>query len=204
MSHSPPPLLSTTILLVRRHGIACMISDGQVTSSASSTVLKRGASKVKRAGKGDVLVGFAGGGADALALFSRFESKLEEYQGNFQRAVVELAMDWRTDRALRQLQAQMVVANRERSFLVMGNGDLLEPDEEGLLAIGSGGNFALAAARALLDHTDYDAETIAREAMKVAADLCVYTNDRFTVETLDAKDAASQAAARQDAMGRQP
>ena len=204
MSHSPPTLLSTTILLVRRHGVACMISDGQVTSSASSTVLKRGASKVKRAGKGGVLVGFAGGGADALALFSRFESKLEEYQGNFQRAVVELAMDWRTDRALRQLQAQMVVANRDKSFLVMGNGDLLEPDEEeGLLAIGSGGNFALAAARALLDHTDYDAEKIAREAMKVAADLCVYTNDRFTVETLDAKDAASQAAARQAAMGRQ-
>jgi ATP-dependent HslUV protease subunit HslV len=164
-----------------------MISDGQVTSSASSTVLKRGASKVKRAGRGSVLVGFAGGGADALALFSRFEAKLEEYQGNFQRAVVELAMDWRTDRALRQLQAQMVVANRERSFLVMGNGDLLEPDEEGLLAIGSGGNFALAAARALLEHTDYDAETIGREAMKVAADLCVYTNDRFTIETLGAE-----------------
>jgi len=204
MSHSPPTLLSTTILLVRRHGVACMISDGQVTSSASSTVLKRGASKVKRAGKGGVLVGFAGGGADALALFSRFESKLEEYQGNFQRAVVELAMDWRTDRALRQLQAQMVVANRDKSFLVMGNGDLLEPDEEGLLAIGSGGNFALAAARALLDHTDFDAETIAREAMKVAADLCVYTNDRFTIETLGAEDAARQASAREAAMGRQP
>lgn len=183
MSTSLPRLLSTTILLVRRGGVTCMISDGQVTNSASSTVLKRGASKVKRAGKGDVLVGFAGGGADALALFSRFESKLEEYQGNFQRAVVELAMDWRTDRALRQLQAQMVVANREKSFLVMGNGDLLEPDDE-LLAIGSGGNFAIAAARALLAHTDYDAETIAREAMKVAADLCVYTNDHFTVELL--------------------
>jgi ATP-dependent HslUV protease subunit HslV len=184
MSPATPTLRSTTILLVRRAGVACMISDGQVTNSATSTVLKRGASKVKRAGKGDVLVGFAGGGADALALFSRFESKLEEYQGNFHRAVVELAMDWRTDRALRQLQAQMVVASKDKSFLVMGNGDLLEPDEEGLLAIGSGGNFALAAARALLDHTDYDAETIAREAMRVAADLCVYTNDHFTVETL--------------------
>jgi ATP-dependent HslUV protease, peptidase subunit HslV len=184
MTRPRSTLLATTILLVRRHGVTCMISDGQVTNSATSTVMKRGASKVKRAGKGDVLVGFAGGGADALALFSRFEAKLEEYQGNFQRAVIELAMDWRTDRALRQLQAQMIVANRDKSFLVMGNGDLLEPDDEGLLAIGSGGNFALAAARTLLDHTDYGAEQIAREAMKIAADLCVYTNDRFTVETL--------------------
>jgi len=176
-------LLSTTILLVRKGDRVCMASDGQVTSAGTHTILKSSAQKVKRAGKGKVLVGFAGGGADALALFSRFEAKLDEYQGNFERAVVELAMDWRTDRALRRLEAQMIVANSERSFLVMGNGDLLEPDD-GLLAIGSGGNFALAAARALREHTDYDAERIAREAMKIAADLCVFTNDRLSVETL--------------------
>ncbi len=178
-------LLSTTILLVRRAGRLCLIGDGQVTNAGSHTVLKTRAAKVRRAGKGQVLVGFAGGGADALALFSRFEAKLEEYQGNFARAVVELAMDWRTDRAMRRLEAQMIVANHERSFLVMGNGDLLEPDDvDGALAIGSGSNFALAAARALLAHTDFDAERIAREAMAIAAELCIYTNDRFTVEIL--------------------
>ena len=177
-------LHSTTILLVRKDDRVCMASDGQVTSAGSHTILKSTAQKVKRAGKGKVLVGFAGGGADALALFSRFEAKLDEYQGNFERAVVELAMDWRTDRALRRLEAQMIVANDERSFLVMGNGDLLEPDDDGLLAIGSGGNFALAAARALSEHTDFDAERIAREAMQIAADLCVFTNDRLSVETL--------------------
>mgnify|MGYP002624247492 CR=1 FL=1 len=176
-------LHSTTILLVRDAETVCMISDGQVTNGASHTVIKRSASKVKRAARGSVLVGFAGGGADALALFSRFEAKLEEYQGNFQRAVVELAMDWRTDRALRRLEAQMIVADRERSFLVMGNGDLLEPDD-GILAIGSGGNFALAAARALRENTNLGSEEVARRAMQIAADLCVYTNDRFSVETL--------------------
>ena len=131
--------LSTTILLVRRDGRTCMAADGQVTNAATHTVFKTGAAKVKRADKGRVLVGFAGGGADALALFARFERKLEQYSGNFERAVIELAMDWRTDRVLRQLEAQMIVANKDRSFLVMGNGDLLEPDEDGLLAIGSGG-----------------------------------------------------------------
>jgi ATP-dependent HslUV protease subunit HslV len=176
--------ISTTILLVRQGGRVCLASDGQVTSSATSTVLKAGAVKVKRAGKGKVLVGFAGGGADALALFSRFENKLDEMQGNFPRAVVELAMDWRTDRAMRQLQAQMIVANDERSFLVMGNGDLLEPDGDGLLAIGSGGPYALAAARALLRHTELDVKSVTLEAMRIAAELCVYTNDRVTVEEL--------------------
>jgi ATP-dependent HslUV protease subunit HslV len=139
---------------------------------------------VKRAGKGKVLVGFAGGAADGLALFTRFEAKLEEFQGNLERAVVELAKDWRTDRALRQLQALMIVADREKSFLVSGNGDLIQPDEDGLLAVGSGGSYALAAARALLRHTSLDAPSIAREAMRVAAEICVFTNDRLTLEEL--------------------
>ena len=159
-----------------------MASDGQVTFN--ETIIKAGASKVKRTGKGEVLVGFAGGAADGLALFSRFEAKLEEFQGNLERAVVELAKDWRTDRVLRQLQAHMIVANQEKSFLVSGNGDLLQPDEEGVLAIGSGANFALAAARALLAHTDMSASEIVRHAMQIAADICVYTNDRLTVEEL--------------------
>ena len=180
------PLIATTILLVRRDDAACLVSDGQVTNAGNHTVIKAGASKVKRAADGDVLVGFAGGGADALALFSRFEGKLAEYQGNFERAVVELAMDWRTDRVLRRLEAQMIAANRGRSFLVMGNGDLLEPDD-GLLAIGSGGSYALAAARALLRHSDLDAEAVARAAMAIAAEIDVFTNDRLTVEILDAK-----------------
>jgi ATP-dependent HslUV protease, peptidase subunit HslV len=173
---------STTVLLVRRDGRLCMASDGQVTMN--NTVVKAGASKVKRAGKGKVLVGFAGGAADGLALFTRFEAKLEEFQGNLERAVVELAKDWRTDRALRQLQALMIVADREKSFLVSGNGDLLQPDEDGLLAVGSGGSYALAAARVLLRHTSLDAPAIAREAMRVAAEICVFTNDRLTLEEL--------------------
>ncbi len=165
-----------------------MISDGQVTNGASHTVVKSTASKVKRAGKdGSVLVGFAGGGADALTLFTRFESKLEEFQGNFDRAVIELAMDWRTDRVLRHLEAQMIVANGQKAFLVMGNGDLLEPDD-GIVAIGSGGNFALAAARALRTHTELDALALARAAMGIAAELCVYTNDQFTVESVVASE----------------
>jgi ATP-dependent HslUV protease subunit HslV len=158
-----------------------MISDGQVTFN--NTVLKASAGKVKRTGKGKVLVGFAGGAADGLALFTRFEGKLDEFQGNLERAVVELAKDWRTDRALRQLQAQMIVADADKSFLVSGNGDLLEPDE-GLLAIGSGSNYALAAARALLAHTKFSAREVAEEAMKVAADICIYTNAHFTIEEL--------------------
>ena len=181
---SLPKLIATTILLVRRAGKVCMISDGQVTNGGNHTVLKTGAKKVRRTGGDKVLVGFAGGAADALALFTRFEAKLDEYQGNFERAVVELAMDWRTDRVLRQLEAQMLVSDQSSSFLVMGNGDLLQPDDDGILAIGSGGNYALAAARALAKKTEMDAEEIAREAMTIAAELCVYTNDHFTVETL--------------------
>jgi ATP-dependent HslUV protease subunit HslV len=147
-------------------------------------VVKSGASKVKRAGRGKVLVGFAGGAADGLALFTRFEAKLEESNQNLERAVVELAKDWRTDRALRRLEAVLLVADAQRSFLVSGQGDLLQPDEDGLLAIGSGGNFALAAARALAAHTALPARAIAEAAMRIAADLCIYTNDRLTVEEL--------------------
>jgi ATP-dependent HslUV protease subunit HslV len=167
---------------VRRDGRVAMASDGQVTMN--NTVVKSGAAKVKRAGKGQVLIGFAGGAADGLALFTRFEAKLEEYQGNLERAVVELAKDWRTDRAMRQLQALMLVTDRQKSFLVSGNGDLLQPDEDGLMAVGSGGPYALAAARALLRHTSLDAPSIAREAMAIAADICVFTNQRLTLEEL--------------------
>lgn len=173
---------ATTVLLVRRDGRVVMASDGQVT--LGNTVMKSSASKVKRAGKGRVLVGFAGGAADGLALYGRFETKLEEFNQNLERAAVELAKDWRTDRALRQLDAVLLVADAERSFLLSGQGDLLQPDDDGLLAIGSGGNFALAAARALLFHTALPAREIAIEAMKIAAALCIYTNDRLTVEEL--------------------
>ena len=173
---------ATTVLLVRRDGHVAMASDGQVT--LGNAVMKSGAAKVKRAGKGRVLVGFAGGAADGLALFTRFEAKLEEFNQNLERAVVELAKDWRTDRVLRQLEAVMIVADADKSFLVSGTGDLLQPDEDGLLGIGSGGNFALAAARALLRHTQLSASDIAREAMRIAAELCIYTNDRLTLEEL--------------------
>jgi ATP-dependent HslUV protease subunit HslV len=173
---------ATTVLLVRRGGRVAMASDGQVT--LGQTVVKAGAAKVKRAGRGKVLVGFAGGAADGLALFTRFETKLEESNQNVERAVVELAKDWRTDRAMRRLEAVLLVADAQRSFLVSGQGDLLQPDDDGLLAIGSGGNFALAAARALTAHTALDARQIAEAAMKIAAELCIYTNDRLTIEEL--------------------
>jgi len=159
-----------------------MASDGQVTFN--NTVIKHSASKVKRTGRGQVLVGFAGGAADGLALFTRFEAKLEEYTGNLERAVIELAKDWRTDRALRQLQAHMIVTDIDSSFLVSGNGDLMQPDDDGLMSIGSGSNYALAAARALVEHTELDASEIAQAAMKIAAEICVFTNDRLTLEEL--------------------
>jgi len=177
-----PLARSTTVLLVRHRGRTVMASDGQVT--LGDAVVKGGAAKVRRAGKGKVLVGFAGGAADGLALFSRFEAKLEESNQNLERAVVELAKDWRTDRALRQLEAVMLVADAERGFLVTGKGDLLQPDEGEPLAIGSGGNFALSAARALLRHTELPAREVAVEAMRIAAELCIYTNDHLTVEEL--------------------
>jgi ATP-dependent HslUV protease subunit HslV len=173
---------ATTVLLVRRGDTVCMASDGQVT--IGNTVVKGTASKVRRMAGGRVLVGFAGGAADGLALMARLEAKLEEYPSNLERAVVELAKDWRTDRALRQLQAQMLVTDAERSFFLNGAGDLMQPDEEGVLAIGSGGNFALAAARALLRHTEMTAGEIVRTAMRLAAEICIYTHDRLTVEEL--------------------
>jgi len=182
MAVPAPALRSTTVLLVRRDGKVCMGSDGQVT--VGDAVIKHSASKVKRTSRGKVVVGFAGGGADALALFTRFEAKLEEYQGNLERSVVELAKDWRTDRMLRQLQAMMIVADRDQAFLVSGNGDLIQPDESGLLAIGSGGNYALAAARALLRHTELTAAEITRAALLIAAEICIYSNDRITIEEL--------------------
>jgi ATP-dependent HslUV protease subunit HslV len=183
---------ATTVLMVRRDGKTVMASDGQVT--LGDTVMKTTASKVKRVGRGDVLVGFAGGAADGLALFTRFEAKLDEYQGNLERSVVELAKDWRTDRVLRQLQAMMIIVGQSGAFLMSGNGDLLQPDlrsavspeeqEVGILAIGSGANFALAAARALIKHTDLSPREIVEEAMKIAADICIYTNDQLTIEEL--------------------
>jgi ATP-dependent HslUV protease, peptidase subunit HslV len=176
--------VSTTVLLVRRDGRVCMASDGQVTMN-QNTIVKSGAKKIRRAGKGKVLVGFAGGGADTLALFARLEAKLEEFGGNLERAVVELAKDWRTDRALRQLQAVLIVTDREKSFFVSGGGELLQPDEDdAVLAIGSGSNYALAAARALMRHTSMEAPEIVREAMRIAAEICIFTNDRLTLEEL--------------------
>lgn len=175
---------STTVLLVRRDDRVCMASDGQVTMN-QNTIVKSGAKKIRRAGKGKVLVGFAGGGADTLALFARLEAKLEEFGGNLERAVVELAKDWRTDRALRQLQAVLIVTDKEKSFFVSGGGELLQPDDdEPVLAVGSGANYALAAARALMRHTSLAAPDIVREAMKIASEICIFTNDRLTVEEL--------------------
>jgi ATP-dependent HslUV protease subunit HslV len=175
---------STTVLLVRRDDRVCMASDGQVTMN-QNTIVKSGAKKIRRAGKGQVLVGFAGGGADTLALFARLEAKLEEFGGNLERAVVELAKDWRTDRALRQLQAVLIVTDKQKSFFVSGGGELLQPDDdEPVLAVGSGANYALAAARALMRHTSLAAPDIVREAMKIASEICIFTNDRLTVEEL--------------------
>lgn len=185
---------ATTVLLVRRAGKLIMASDGQVT--LQNTVVKTGASKVKRIGQQrNVLVGFAGGAADGFALMTRFEAKLDEYQGNLDRAVVELAKDWRTDRVLRQLQAMMIIAGPKpnQSFLVSGTGDLIHPDPEegGVLSIGSGANFALAAARALIRHTELGPLEIIEESMKIAAEICIYTNDQLTIEELDCDESTS-------------
>ncbi len=180
-----PSMHATTVLLVRKGDSVCMGADGQVTLQ-QSTVIKARAKKVRRTSRGNVLVGFAGGGADGLTLFTRLEAKLEEYSGNLERAVVELAKDWRTDRSMRQLEAVMLVADREKSFFVAGNGELLQPDPEdgGTLAIGSGSNFALSAARALLRHTDMPAREVVRESMKIAAEICIFTNHELTLEEL--------------------
>jgi len=171
----------TTILALRRGGVVVMGGDGQV--SLGSVIVKGNARKVRRLYHERVLVGFAGSSADALTLYERFESKLEKHQGNLTRSAVELAKDWRADRALRRLEALMVVADRSVSLMISGAGELLEP-EHGLLAIGSGGNYAYAAARALVDATELDARTIVERALHIAAELCVYTNRHFTLEEL--------------------
>lgn len=172
---------ATTVICVRRGSEVAVAGDGQVT--VGTTVMKHGAAKVRRLFHDKILAGFAGSAADAFALFSRFEAKLEEYRGNMERAVVELAKDWRMDKYLRQLQAFLIVANNERAYLISGTGDLIQPDD-GILAIGSGGPYALAAARALMSHTELSARDIAAEALKIAASICIYTNDNITVESL--------------------
>ncbi len=178
----------TTIIGVRKNGKAVIAGDGQV--SLQSTVIKPNARKVRRlgdpstgSGQGPVIAGFAGATADAFTLFERLERKLEQYHGGLMRAAVELAKDWRTDKYLRNLEAMMIVADKEVTLILTGNGDVLEP-ASGVAAIGSGGNFALAAASALFDYEE-DAETIARKAMKIAADICIYTNDQLTIETIE-------------------
>jgi ATP-dependent HslUV protease subunit HslV len=182
-STTPSPDLwhGTTILTVRKGGTVVIGGDGQV--SIGQTVVKANAKKVRRLGKGDVIGGFAGATADAFTLFERLEAKLDQYPGQLTRAAVELAKDWRTDRYLRRLEAMMAVADKDVSLLLSGSGDVLEP-EGGIIAIGSGGNYALAAARALVDVDGLDAEAIARKAMGIAADICVYTNHNLVIEKL--------------------
>jgi ATP-dependent HslUV protease subunit HslV len=176
-----PSWHGTTILSVRKNGSVVVAGDGQV--SLGQTVIKSNAKKLRRLGKGDVIAGFAGATADAFTLFERLEAKLEQHPGQLTRACVELAKDWRTDRFLRRLEAMMAVADRTVSLVLTGTGDVLEP-EDGLIGIGSGGGYALAAARALMTVEELDAETIARRAMKIAAEICVYTNQNIVVETL--------------------
>jgi len=171
---------ATTVLAVRHRGQVAMAGDGQVT--VGQTIVKAGARKVRKVHGDRVLAGFAGTAA-AFTLFARFEAKLEEHRGNLPRAAVELAKDWRTDRVLRRLEALLAVADRDHSLIVSGTGDVIEPDD-GLIGIGSGGPYALAAARALVVHSDLDAKSIVTEAMRVAASICVYTNDHITVESL--------------------
>jgi ATP-dependent HslUV protease subunit HslV len=181
MRHDPNTWYGTTILTVRKGGRVVIAGDGQV--SLGQTVLKANARKVRPLGRGDVIGGFAGATADAFTLFERLEAKLEQYPGQLTRACVELAKDWRTDRFLRRLEAMMLVADRGKTLVLTGNGDVLEPDRD-CAGIGSGGMYALAAARALLD-TDATADAIARKAMAIAADICVYTNTHLTIESLD-------------------
>jgi ATP-dependent HslUV protease, peptidase subunit HslV len=171
----------TTILALRHQGKVVMAGDGQV--SLGNTVMKAGARKVRRIYNGQVVAGFAGSSADAFTLFDKFEKKLEQYNGNLTRAAVELAKDWRTDRILRRLEALLIAANREALLVLSGSGDIIEPDD-GVIAIGSGGNYALAAARALIKHSTLEPRAIAEEAMRIAAAICVFTNDKFVIEEL--------------------
>lgn len=172
---------ATTILAVRHRDRSVMAGDGQVT--LGNTVLKQSAKKIRRLYNDSILAGFAGSAADSFALFSRFEAKLEQYRGNLERSAVELARDWRSDRLLRRLEAMLIVADKRSTFLLSGTGDLIEPDD-GIVAVGSGGPFALAAARALAQHSQLDARQIATEAMKIAADICIYTNHNVIFEKL--------------------
>lgn len=172
---------ATTVLAVRHRGQVAVGGDGQVTIGA--TIIKTGARKVRKLYHDRVVAGFAGTAADAFTLFARFEGKLEESRGNLPRAAVELAKDWRTDRVLRRLEALLAIADRDHSLIVSGNGDVIEPDD-GLIGIGSGGPYALAAARALVAHGELDAKTIVVEALRIAAGICIYTNEHVTVETL--------------------
>ncbi|SON53580.1 ATP-dependent protease subunit ClpQ [Hartmannibacter diazotrophicus] len=181
-AHSMPQWHGTTIVTIRKGGKVVVAGDGQV--SLGQTVIKHTAKKVRRLAGGSVIGGFAGATADAFTLFERLEAKLEQYPGQLTRAAVELAKDWRTDRYLRRLEAMMLVADANVSLVLTGTGDVLEP-EGGVMGIGSGGNYALAAARALMD-TDQSAETIARKAMAIAAEICVYTNENVVLESLDA------------------
>jgi ATP-dependent HslUV protease subunit HslV len=187
MSHpsspSPDTWYGTTILTVRKGGKVVIAGDGQVT--LGQTIIKGNAKKVRRVGNGSIIAGFAGATADAFTLFERLETKLERFPDQLKRACVELAKDWRTDRYLRHLEAMMIVADADESLVLTGKGDVLEPDDD-VMGIGSGGSFALAAARALLE-SGLDAETIARKAMAIAASICIYTNDAVVIETLDSK-----------------
>jgi ATP-dependent HslUV protease subunit HslV len=176
-----PSIHATTIICVRKKGKVAIGSDGQVT--LGDTVIKHGAIKIRRLYNEKILAGFAGSSADSFALFSRFEAKLEQYHGNLSRAAVELAKDWRTDRALRHLEAVMIVADEKQTFLISGTGDLIEPDD-GIVGIGSGGAFALAAARALTKYTDLSAREVVQEAMQIAGKICIYTNDNISIEEI--------------------
>ena len=178
---SMSPFHATTVLAVRHQGKVVMASDGQVT--LGQTVVKHQARKVRRLHQDKVLAGFAGSAADGFALFSRFEAKLDEHRGNLERSAVELARDWRTDRALRRLEAMLLVADARVMYLLSGTGDLIEPDD-GVIGIGSGGSFAVAAARALVRHSTLAPRAIAEEAMRIAADICIYSNDRIVIEEL--------------------
>lgn len=177
----PMNIKATTILTVRHQDRVVMASDGQVT--LGQTVVKHGARKIRRLYNDRVLAGFAGSAADSFALFARFEAKLDQYRGNLERSAVELAKDWRTDRALRRLEAMLTVADHKSTFLLSGTGDLIEPDD-GIVGIGSGGMYAVAAARALARNTAFDARKIAEIAMALTAEICIYTNDQFTIEEL--------------------
>lgn len=181
MKTKTPKVRSTTVLLVRRNGRVALAGDGQVTMG--ETVMKSSAKKVRRLYNDKILAGFAGATGDAFSLLTRFEGKLEQYHGNLKRAAIELSKEWRTDKILRHLEALLIVADDTSSFLLSGNGDVIEPDD-GVLAIGSGGSYALAAARALIKHTELPAAEVAREALTIAAEICIYSNQNIIVEEL--------------------